>query len=340
MNERLTVLWRNQNICCYDLVDGKGQYIEEIRHELRLASQARELVCPDCGQRMVLCAGAVRQPYFRHFELKNCMTGISLKTKSGQRSYECRRVLYQVVKSAGFSGLCLEESKGKELMTVLFDSDAGRIGYVYMDGKTRDYRSLERYHEEYRAKKIRLYYFLNEKFKSAAVNLTSDEAVCAKLNGGEIYYMNTETEKVRIRKKYKNRYDEVQYYEEVTSFESLCPDHNGTITQEFLERFDAYLQEDKRNFDFVKRFPVEDGIDEVYFEMDYVLMDAVGEVWVLPRFLYETEDAKEHKKKRIAYLEQQNELMYNMDADTKFKTADDLALILAMYRNSWNWEMY
>jgi hypothetical protein len=339
MSERLTVLWKNQNICCYDLVDGKGQYKEEVRHELRLASQAGELVCPDCGQRMVLCAGAIRQPYFRHFELQNCMTSISLKTKAGQRSYECRRALYHVVKAAGFSGLCLEESKGTNLMPVLFESEAGRIGYVYMDGKTRDYRALEQYHGEYHAKKIRLYYFLNEKFRSKAVNLTSDEAECAKLNDGEIYYMDMETECVRIRKKYRNRYDEVQYYEEVISLDVLCPDHNGTITQEFLERFDEFLQEDKRKFDFVKRFPAEEGIDEVYFEMDYVLMDSIGEVWVLPRFLYETAEAKEHKRKRIAYLEQQNELMYDMDMNTKLETADDLALNIAKYRNSWNWEI-
>ena len=101
MSERLSVLHHGKSICAFELVDAKGQYIEEIRHDIREASQAGELICPECGQKMILCAGAIIQPYFRHFKRQACRSTLELQTKAGRRKYFCRKALFQIVESAG-----------------------------------------------------------------------------------------------------------------------------------------------------------------------------------------------------------------------------------------------
>lgn len=40
---------------------------------------------------------------------------------------------------------------------------------------------------------------MNLKFRSKAQNITSDEAECSRLNGGDIYYLDEEKKQVIIR---------------------------------------------------------------------------------------------------------------------------------------------
>ncbi|BBF43736.1 hypothetical protein lbkm_2424 [Lachnospiraceae bacterium KM106-2] len=72
MPELMTALYHSRSICVFDLLDQNGQYVEEVRSEYRKASQANELVCPECQGTLELCAGVIVAPYFRHKSINDC----------------------------------------------------------------------------------------------------------------------------------------------------------------------------------------------------------------------------------------------------------------------------
>ncbi len=337
MSERLSVLFRGKSICAFELVDLEGQYIEETRHRVRIASQAGELFCPDCGQRMILCAGAVIQPYFRHFQRQECRATVELRTKAGKRKYFCRKALYQIVKNAGLSNVRVREEHEMQLVPILFESKAGTIGYVYLDGKTRNFSELWRQYQFCLNQNIRLYFFLNYEYKSNARNITSDEAECARLNGGEIYYINLKDNTVLFRKKFKDGNDEISYYEETFDFDAVIPDEEGRITRQFLDHFQIFEKEEKQKFRKVKRIPAEEGVSEEYQNMDYLLMDSLEEIWILPRFLYRMENDEEADGRRRIFLEEQNLIMFGMEMSERAGHAWQVATYVSKHLNSWDW---
>jgi len=337
MSERLSVIYHDKSICAFELVDAEGQYIEAVRHDIREASQAGELLCPDCGQRMTLCAGAVVQPYFRHFKREECRTTVELQTKAGKRKYFCRKALFQMAKSAGFSNVVLKEEPETKLMPVLFESQAGTVGYVYLDGKTRNFKELWEKNRFYKKQEIRLFFFLNQEYKSNARNITSDEAECAALNGGEIYYINPENNTIMFRKKYRDCNDEIRYYEESFDLDAVIPDKDGKITGKFLEHFRFFEKEEKLKFKKVKRIFAEEGISEEYQDLDYILMDSLEEIWILPRFLRRIEQDEEAIERRLSFLAEQNLVMLDMEVSLREGYAWQVADYVSKHLNSWEW---
>lgn len=337
MSERLSVNYHDKSICAFELVDSKGQYIETIRHDVREASQAGELLCPDCGQRMILCAGAVIQPYFRHFKRQECRTTIELQTKAGKRKYFCRKALFQLAKSAGFPNIIVKEEQETKLMPVLFETQGGIVGYVYLDGKTRNFRELWEKNEFYRKQGIRLFFFLNDEYKSNARNITSDEAECAALNGGEIFYIDLENNTILFRKKYRDDNGEIHYYEETFEMDAVTPDVGGNIAGEFLKHFHNFQKEEKINFKKVKRVPAEEGVSEEFQTLDYILMDSLEEIWILPRFLRRIEQDEEAVERRLAFLAEHNLEMLDMDISMRDGYAWQVADYISKHLNSWDW---
>ena len=103
------------------------------------------------------------------------------------------------------------------------------MGYVYLVGKTRNYKAFLTNIQEYQKAGIPLYIFLNRQFRSHSANITSDEAECLRINGGEIYYIDTEARGVTIRRKYLDCNNMVRYFEEAFEVDTLCPDADGSI---------------------------------------------------------------------------------------------------------------
>jgi len=330
-------MYRDKSICAFELVNAEGQYIEKIRHDVREASQAGELLCPDCGQRMILCAGAVVQPYFRHFKKQECLTVTELQTKAGKRKYFCRRALFQIAKKAGASNVIVREEREKQLAPVLFESQAGTTGYVYLDGKTRNFKELWDKNQLYRDQNIRLFFFLNYEYKSNARNITSDEAECARLNGGEIFYLNLQDNTILFRKKYRDCNGEIRYYEEAFDLDIIIPDANGRITGLFLKHFQVFEKEEKLKFKKVKRIPAEEGIAEEFQGLDYILMDSLEEIWILPRFLYRVEKDEKASDRRLSFLEEQNLVMLDIEVSLREGYAWQVADYISKHLNSWDW---
>ena len=339
MSERLTAVYEGKTICAFDLTDELGQYIEEKRSEIRLASQSGGLKCPECKSRLILCAGAVREPYFRHFSLEECPATVAMKTEAGKRSYYCRRMLFDLAKKSGCIEVTLEERHSDLLKPVLFSVSEKKKGFVYLDGKTRDYKQLRLSARKYREQNCNLTFFLPLKYMTNGMNLTSDEAEIANMNRGIIYYIDKEKELVAIRKHFVDRNRIRQNFTLEYDVRDVKMQEDGEISSDFLEKYHSKVKAEKCGFSKVLRIPVEDGLDEDYFEMDYVCMDTYEEIWVLPAFLHCTEDALPARENRIFYLEKINEEAQTMDVTEREALAYNVCQQIVKNRNSWDWDM-
>jgi competence CoiA-like predicted nuclease len=83
--------------CVYDLKDDKGNYFEDYRLDMRKESQNNKFVCPECGEHLILCAGPIMEPYFKHHENSNC---VIRSVSGGTRYFLGRRLLYQLAKKS------------------------------------------------------------------------------------------------------------------------------------------------------------------------------------------------------------------------------------------------
>lgn len=81
----------------YDLKDGNGQYKEEERLFMRKESQNHKFSCPDCGEELILCAGPIMEPFFKHHEQSNC---IMRQADSKHRNLAVRRMMYFIAKNS------------------------------------------------------------------------------------------------------------------------------------------------------------------------------------------------------------------------------------------------
>lgn len=90
-----SALYHGQLWCTYDLKDMNGRYYEEYRLKMRKESQSNQFICPDCGEHLILCAGPIMEPYFKHHENTQCsIRGVH----GGTRYLLGRRLLYTLVK--------------------------------------------------------------------------------------------------------------------------------------------------------------------------------------------------------------------------------------------------
>ena len=83
--------------CAYELKDHFGHYKEELRLKMRKESQNRMFTCPDCGEPLILCAGPVMEPFFKHYEDTNCIIN---RKEVSRRNVVARRMLYHLAKDS------------------------------------------------------------------------------------------------------------------------------------------------------------------------------------------------------------------------------------------------
>lgn len=83
--------------CAYELKDHFGHYKEELRLTMRKESQERKFTCPDCGEPLILCAGPIMEPFFKHYENTNCIIN---RKEVNRRNVVARRMLYHLAKDS------------------------------------------------------------------------------------------------------------------------------------------------------------------------------------------------------------------------------------------------
>lgn len=305
MPELFIAMYRSEPVCIFELLDQNGQYREEVRSEYRRASQSNELLCPECHGILELCAGAIREPYFRHKSVLDCKLMSELGTEAGKRNYYGRKMLYSLIHTAEGEKLFLEEEKKYPYHPVLFTANGAVTAFLYLDGRTRNYKELGEAQKSYEKEGITCYWFLHKKYQSNGRNITSDEAEAGRLNKGILFYLDTKNQKIEIRKAYQSPYGERKYLTKAYPLEQLTVDSSGSFHKAFLKDYEEHVKREKQSLDKVLRLPMEDGIEECYFDFTILYVEFLEEIWVLPQLgmpMEEQEYNEEAKKRREDYV--------------------------------------
>lgn len=341
MAELMTAILYGKKICILDIVDENGQYKEEIRSMYREASQAGKLLCPECESVLELCAGAIMEPYFRHRSLQDCPITQEMKTKAGKRRYAAKKSLYGFALEQGASEVVVEEGKSIwPYNPIRLWRNEQQIALIYLDGKSRNYSELKAAQAFYEEKGISALWFLNKQHQSKTRNLTSDEAESSMMNKGVTYYLDVEEKTLDIRKVYTNAYGEYEYYTETFRLLDLKMNEAGDFTELFMAHYKEAARKAKSKLDKVLCVPIEDGVDELYFQFVYVFMYALMEIWILPPFvgfIQGIDLQKEADANRIKYLEEKNSYLKHLTEEDKKIEAEKILGIMNKRRNVWEW---
>lgn len=341
MPELMTAILHGKRICLLDIIDKNGQYKEEMRSAYREASQAGKLFCPECSGVLELCAGAIILPYFRHRIGENCPITQEMKTKAGKRRYEAKKKLYNFALEQGASKIVVEEGKSIwPYNPIRIWRNERQIAFIYLDGKSRNYRELKAAQDFYENKGISVLWFLNKKYQSKTKNLTSDEAESSSLNKGMIYYLDIEEATLDIRRCYTNAYGENKYYTETFAISQLKMNETGDFTELFMVHYKEAANKAKSELDRVLQVPIEEGVDEMYFQFAYVFMYALMEIWILPPYvglIQGIDMQKEADRHRIQYLEEKNRYFEELAEEDRNIEVAYILSIIDKKRNIWEW---
>lgn len=72
-----------------------GDYNQDLRLFMKKESQSHAFYCPECGENLILCAGNIREPYFRHYDGSECVLA---ENDRAQRYYEMLSCMEELAK--------------------------------------------------------------------------------------------------------------------------------------------------------------------------------------------------------------------------------------------------
>lgn len=87
--------YNRNDICAYDLKDNSGYYDYDLVEEWKIAASKGKLLCADCGERVYLAAGAIKEPYFSHYDKLSCPYGNQIESEEIKKG---KRLLYSLLK--------------------------------------------------------------------------------------------------------------------------------------------------------------------------------------------------------------------------------------------------
>lgn len=90
-------IYHNEELCSYNLKDKNNYYISDLVEQWKIAAAKGELICSDCGQRVYLAAGPIKEPYFAHYDRKSCEYS---NLKESEELRKGKRLLYTLLKNS------------------------------------------------------------------------------------------------------------------------------------------------------------------------------------------------------------------------------------------------
>lgn len=227
-------LYEGQHFCVYDLKDEAGEYIESERIRMRKASQGGKLICPECNEKLELCAGNKVEPYLRHHDASRCLSGMG--DPHGISDRKARRLMHDIAKRS-FQDMSIEFNKrivpGCIADIFIHDSNSKRIALKFIN-RERKYEDWENVHRKFREEGIVDIWFLNTKHINHKFN-TFEDLLSTEFN--QIFYLDYVEDKFLIREKCKLPADnrEKIIVEKKYSISDVKIDFEGHFIGDFVE---------------------------------------------------------------------------------------------------------
>jgi competence CoiA-like predicted nuclease len=312
-----TADYKGKQWCVYELKDRYGNYLEDSRFAMRKESQNHEFFCMDCGEMLILCAGNIREPYFRHHDDSDC---ISTKLGIGKYDLAPRRLIYSMAKES-FPGVDFAVNK---LLTegirplIYADNGNDKLAIEYISHVSR-YDTWEKTFDYYKKNKIPVIYILNaRRFADAFTHYGYMFSRNLHVWG----VINSDTSNLCLRHMYVDKIgrhliqkdyctDELKFLINGTfncDFDIYCCNQITNLKEEEKQR---KLKDEKRKRDLIAR--LEQRAEEARnaramklgFELENISVHEHKEIYKSRNNNYANEQAREQKKQHLI-----NELSY------------------------------
>lgn len=143
--------YQGKTICTFDLKDQNGFYYEDLVIEWKQAAADRKLTCAECASSVYLAAGQIKEPYFAHYDRKDC------EYSGGQESEELKkgkRLLYQLLKrSFPREDVSARHRMENGMFSTLYchreDGSEIAIDYRLQSNSLKNYQLRDSYYREY-----------------------------------------------------------------------------------------------------------------------------------------------------------------------------------------------
>lgn len=363
--------------CAYELKNYEGRYKEDLRLQMRMASQNHELICPDCKESIILCAGMIREPYFRHHAETDCKA----RSNGNQGDYPlARRLLYQLAKrSFPEAEIYCSKEVGIYVADIYIDNMNKPMVMEYLSYDMKLNEWLEK-HAYYEKEGIIDVWFLNSKKYRFEAPTTFEYLIATKKHILNI--LDTHNGEITLKKILRL---DGQSVGKVMSKFYFLPDltinEEGTLQCDFEEYLEEFLvletqkqekrlekypiplrvalanREDNNNCESTKQEDNEKFNDsykqhnalspyEVHRSpiSDYNLtsltmkMPALNECWLIPRLKGENWEIERGNKERFDYLHDLNNRLYKIeDEDQREQMVDEAIFYLEEMMEANRW---
>lgn len=352
--------------CAYELKDDRGKYYEDYRLDMRKESQSNQFTCPDCGENLILCAGPIMEPFFRHHENANC----SIKSERGLEGFLTgRRRLYQLAKrSFPNASITIGEQLTKDYRSgilVRTDRNVINIEFITYDMKLNEWEVKEDFYQDNNI--ISVWILSNHRYKKD--HLTTFEYLITTKSSPIIKLFNQKDGSI-ILKKYIDKLEDnskvgvtSEYTIEELSllengefdcdFELICQSEEEDLNKEY--RF--YLQEKldkekqrkealylirKENKEVLERGAIKEVIRESLTAIESLSknkmkLPSINEVWTLPDLIGKDYEIKRGNEIRFLYLKTVDKEMRDLKKEQLINRIDDVITYLNSATNAADW---
>ncbi len=262
----------------YELKDISGNYHEEYRLKMRMESQKNAFTCPDCGEPLILCAGPVMEPFFKHHEGSKC---IVRDFSRNQKNCVAKRQIYHLLKQSFpqreiLSNVIPEEGICLDFVIELEEHPAIAVKYLASIPK------LEKLEQEYETLQMLGYqpiYILKYREQYKNRRFTTFEYLVSKLEG-EVRYLEIDTHSLIVKKMLRIEGREFLKEKQYPLVELLVRE-DGSFTHDLPE----LLQQEKRAYE-----------EELEWDRQYV---AQNRAIVYEERIQEIEERRQEKEQLI-----------------------------------------
>ncbi|MFT4146125.1 MAG: competence protein CoiA family protein [Mobilitalea sp.] len=242
-----------KEICTFDLKDKSGYYIDDLVLEWKIAADKGKLICSDCGQRVYLAAGPIKEPYFAHYDKEACSYG---NQKESEESKKGKRLLYSLLRDSfpqadikarcrmknGMYSTCYVSTSGSQDIAVDY-----RLQQTGIDNFTE--RDLY-----YKENEIIPLYILGIN-KNIDTNQISWYADLIQKSIGMCLYLDTRNETILLKKRFDYRIGaqrKIKYCKKTYPIQELVLKPDGSFVCDFYEechKIEQEIQQSKNDYD-------------------------------------------------------------------------------------------
>lgn len=233
-----------KELCVFELKNQQGLYDNNLVISWKELAHEKKLICPECGAKVRLAAGQIVEPYFAHYDKKECSYGNVIESEESRKA---KRLLYMLLKESFPEGKIharyqLLNGRYASVYAILPNSSDIALEFRRQNLSVEQFRIREAYYKEHNIKSI--FVLPIELDKDARQLSWYQELIHKSMNYA--LFLNVFKETLLFKKSFEyviNGRKEIEIFCKEYKIQDLTLSVDGTFQCDFEEQCDAFLKE-------------------------------------------------------------------------------------------------